>query len=68
MTKPDLTKPDLNSVVQLSPDQLRAKAIFQAIDIASFMLQPDAINDSTRASQEVITALTPGAIPPILIV
>jgi len=52
----------------LSPDQLRAKAIFQAIDVASFMLQVMLLMNSTRASQEVITALTPGAITPILIV
>ncbi len=58
--------PNLPPVINLTPDQLRAKAIFAAIDKASFMLQPDAITDATRAAQEVSTALTPGAIPPIL--
>ncbi len=60
--------PPVPQTVKLTQDQIRARAIFAAIDNASFMLQPDAIADATRAVQEVTTALTPGAIPTILVI
>lgn len=60
--------PDIPPVIKLTPDQTRGKAIFDAIDIASFMLVPDAIINAPRASQEVTDALAPNGVPVILVV
>lgn len=60
--------PQVPPTKPLTSDQTRARAIFAAIDKASYMLQPDAITDATRASKEVVNALTPGAVPAILVV
>lgn len=60
--------PNSNLTVNLTPDQIRAKAIFNAIDKASYMLKPNAILDAPRASQEVTNSLVPGAIPVILLI
>jgi hypothetical protein len=54
--------------VVMTPEQLRANAIFVAQDVAAFMLQPDAVADSARAQQEVNDALFGLVPPPVVIV
>ena len=52
----------------LTPDQRRAKAIFDETDIATFMLKPNAILDAARAANEINLALFGQVAPPITLV
>jgi hypothetical protein len=60
--------PPTPPVPVLTPDQRRGNAIFLSQDIATFMLQPEAISLVTTVADEITKALTPGGIPPIIVV
>jgi hypothetical protein len=50
----------------LTPDQIRAKAIFDSIDIVTFMLFDDAVNSAATAIEEINQALFGQIAPPLL--
>jgi hypothetical protein len=66
---PATSQPIINPpTAVLTPDQLRALAIFTETDNAQFMLKPASILDASRAATEINNALFGIVSPPIVIV
>jgi hypothetical protein len=54
--------------VVMTPEQLRANAIFMAQDLVAFMTQPEAVRNAHRAQQEINDALFGLVAPPAVVV